>query len=573
MKNRLKQEKSPYLLLHADNPVDWYPWGEEAKQKAVREDKPMLISIGYSSCHWCHVIARESFQNREVAEELNRAFVSVKVDKEERPDVDAVYMAACQAVTGSGGWPMTILALPDGRPFYTATYLPKPTLLQLLAGVENLWQADRGKVEKAAEQIAAALQSGLGHGVPLLKEQELTETAYRQFAASFDEKWGGFGPAPKFPSPHNLLFLMHYARRTREPKALQMAEMTLTRMYRGGIFDHVGGGFCRYSTDRTWLIPHFEKMLYDNALLLWAYAEAYADTGRPLYRRVGEATADYVLREMTGPGGEFFGSQDADSQGSEGAYYTVTPGELDEVLGKEEAARFCRWFGITPEGNFEGKSIPNLLENEEYADDMPEMDALREGVYAWRRGRMSLSRDDKVLTAWNAMMVTALSKAAKAFGRPDYRAAADRAADFIGQNLQKADGRLFIRWRDGESKGDGIADDYAFFALALLELGRLREAEKLTQILLDHSFDWQAGGLFLYADDGERLFLRPKETFDGAVPTGNSVFLHVLSWLAREEGKERWKQALKKQRNFLTGEASRYPAGFAFALTAMTRER
>lgn len=498
-----------------------------------------------------------------MAEILNRAFVSIKVDKEERPDLDAVYMLACQAMSGSGGWPLTALATPEGVPFYAATYLPKENLLRLLNEAERLWHDSRENLIREAEQLRNSLRRKDKSAEADI--EALSKTAFEQFSGSFDERWGGFGPAPKFPSPHNLLFLLSYSQKTGKKRALYMAERTLLGMYRGGIFDHVGGGFCRYATDEKWLIPHFEKMLYDNALLLWAYAEAYAVTKNAVYRQAGEKTADFVLRELTGPDGEFFGSLDADSDGGEGAYYAMTPGEVEDLLGPKDGKRFCARFGITQTGNFEGKSIPNLIEN-----SVPEengMDVIIEKVRCWRDARMPLRRDDKVLTSWNALMITALARASAAFGRTDYLSSARRAADYLLKRLCDGDGRLFIRIRDGEAKYAGIADDYAFCALAFLELGRKQEAEKLMGILLRHFFDPKNGGFFLYADDAEPLFIRPKETYDGAVPSGNSAAFRALRRLYAETGGERWKEAYEKQRGFIASEASRYPAGFAFALT------
>jgi uncharacterized protein YyaL (SSP411 family) len=565
MSNRLINEKSPYLLLHAENPVDWYPWSDEAKQKAVIEDKPLFLSIGYSSCHWCHVIARESFEDAKVAEVLNRAFVPVKVDKEERPDLDAVYMAACQAMTGSGGWPLTVLATPAGVPFFAATYLPKEDLLGLLNEAERLWNKDREKLIQAAERLQWNLQAE--ETPPKVNMDGLAEIAYTQFSESFDRHWGGFGQAPKFPAPQNLLFLLAYYRRTGEAHALEMVERTLEGMFRGGIFDHVGGGFCRYSTDGKWLIPHFEKMLYDNALLLWAYSEAYEITGRAMYRRVGEQAADFVLRELTGPRGEFFGSLDADSEGGEGAYYALTPGELESLLGPEDGKIFCQWFNITETGNFEGKSIPNLLYNHDAEMENTVIEVLRKKVYAWRKARMPLRRDDKVLTSWNALMIAALARVSRAFEREDYLSAADRAAGFLLNNLRDKNGRLLIRLRDGEAKFAGIADDYAFSALAFWELGQVDEAKGLIDILLEHFSDRKKGGFHLTADDAEPLYIRPKEIYDGAMPSGNSATLVVLRRLRDGADGAKWDSAYESQRRFMTGEAARWPSGIAFALS------
>ncbi|MGI6168069.1 MAG: thioredoxin domain-containing protein [Eubacteriales bacterium] len=569
MSNRMINEKSPYLLQHAENPVDWYPWGEEAKEKALREDKPLFLSIGYSACHWCHVIARESFSDNEVAAVLNRHFVPVKVDREERPDIDSVYMSACQALTGSGGWPLTILALPDGRPFYAATYLPKDSLLKLLRSCALQWEGERTWFYNNANSLTEALREVKNKTAAPGREAEpekLAAAAYRELSDNFDSRWGGFGSAPKFPTPHNILFLLDYFRDTGEEQALKMANYTLEAMYRGGIYDHIGGGFCRYSTDKMWLVPHFEKMLYDNALLLWAYADAYMLTGRPLFSYAGESTADYVLRELSGADGEFFSSQDADTGGEEGRFYTMTPNEIKAALGEEDGRRFCEWFDITERGNFMGKSIPNLIHNPKFEDEPEEISRLRHTVYEWRRQRATPGLDDKVLTQWNSLMICGLVKGAEAFGRGDYLTAAGRAADYIVKNLRGPDGRLYIRRREGESFGAGIDADYAATALALLLLGRDDEAAALADILLEHFFDHDAGGLYLYADDAEQLFIRPKETYDGAIPSGNSIFLRVLAELFKKTKNEKWRGAYVKQLGFICSAAARYPLACAFAL-------
>lgn len=576
MSNRLISEKSPYLLLHADHPVDWYPWSEEALAKAKTENKPLFLSIGYSSCHWCHVIAEESFATDVIAEILNRAFVPIKVDKEERPDLDAVYMDACQYLTGSGGWPLNILATPEGKPFYAATYLPQDSLLWLLQNAETAWKESEAKLRDNAERITKGMKDVKPASSPKTPEPALFDKAYRQYTAVFDPVFGGFGPAPKFPTPHNLLFLLQYYRDTGEIHALEMAELTLEQMYRGGIFDHIGGGFCRYATDRRWLVPHFEKMLYDNALLVATYAEAYALTGRTLYRTVAEHTIAYVLREMTGEEGEFFGSQDADSEGVEGKFYTWTPEEVENLLGKEDGSFFCQWFGITRKGNFEGTSIPNLLENDDYETPPERVEMLRREILTHRRERTVLRRDDKVLTAWNSLMIWALARASACFEQPAFFTAAARASRFLQQHLTDEHGRLLVRWREEEGKHSGLIDDYAFYALALLELFRvsgdymyLQQAQTLTDQILTHFFDEEAGGCYLYADDAEPLINRPKEVYDGATPSGNSAFLHVLTQLAAQTDNPHYAACLEKQRAFLAGAADKHPVGHAFSLLAL----
>ena len=377
MSNRLKNEKSPYLLQHGENPVDWYPWCDEAFKKAADENKPVFLSIGYSTCHWCHVMAHESFEDEKVAELLNKNFVSIKVDREERPDIDSVYMSVCQAVTGAGGWPLTVIMTPEQKPFFVGTYFPKgsrygqPGLMDILREVNSLWKSRRNELENNGEMITNAIcQATQSQGTMSLKpDKTILKRAYKMFQEQFDWEWGGFGVAPKFPTPHNLLFLMRYAEAENVPEAMKMAEVTLEAMAKGGIHDHIGGGFSRYSTDKRWLVPHFEKMLYDNALLLWTYAEAYRITRKEMYAVVARHTADYMLRELQGEG--FYCGQDADSEGVEGKYYVFTPEEVKSVLGDADGEEYCRFYNITATGNFEGKSIPNRIGKDlEYSSDL-----------------------------------------------------------------------------------------------------------------------------------------------------------------------------------------------------------
>ena len=430
MPNRLQFEQSPYLLQHRENPVDWRPWGSEAFQTAREEDKPVFLSIGYSTCHWCHVMAHESFEDETVAEAINRDFIPIKVDREERPDVDAVYMAACVAMTGSGGWPLTVLLTPEQKPFWAGTYLPRQALLSLLQQAARLWREDRGSLLTAGEALTDRLREaeGAGTGFP---DRALAGMAVGLYARSFDTRWGGFGHAPKFPTPHNLIFLLRYARRTGESQAGAMAEQTLESMYRGGLFDHVGGGFARYSTDEMWLVPHFEKMLYDNALLALAYTEAYQQARRPLYGEIVRRTLDYVLRELRDFQGGFYCGQDADSEGEEGKYYVFTEGELRDLLGPEDAEAFCGWYGVTETGNFAGKNILNLIGREQVQREPVRIRPLRERVYAYRLERTCLHRDDKVLAAWNGLMIAALARAGLALDEPRYRTAADLQLGYL----------------------------------------------------------------------------------------------------------------------------------------------
>ena len=578
MSNRLSTERSPYLLQHAENPVDWRPWGPEVFEEAKRTDKPVLLSIGYSTCHWCHVMAHESFEDETVAQAVNAAFLPVKVDREERPDVDAVYMAACLAMNGSGGWPLTVLLTPDQKPFWAGTYLPKDQLLHLLRKAARLWREDRAGVLATGDTLTAHLQQE-GQTRPGTPSRELVRQAVSQFAQSYDERWGGFGAAPKFPTPHNLIFLLRYAQLAKEEHAREMALHTLNNMYRGGLFDHVGGGFSRYSTDQHWLVPHFEKMLYDNALLALAYTEAFQHTRCPIYGKITRRTLDYVLRELSGPQGGFCCGQDADSDGVEGKYYALTPDELAQALGGVDGLRFCQWYGITPEGNFEGKSIPNLLGQSQFDQDPEDMAALREQMYAYRLSRTALHRDNKVLTAWNGLVMAALARAGLVLDEPWYLDAARQTAEFLAEKLTTSDGRLLARWRDGDAAHPGKLDDYAFLAYGLLELysatfdaSYLTRAVGLADCLLKLFFDGERGGFYPYASDGEQLLTRTKEAYDGAMPSGNSIAALVLFRLSRLTGEMRWREAADLQLSWLAGAAEGYPAGHSFAMLACLEE-
>lgn len=577
--NQLHTQKSPYLLQHANNPVDWFPWGKEAFQKALDEDKPVFLSIGYSTCHWCHVMAHESFEDAEVAKLLNRDFVSIKVDREERPDIDAVYMTVCQALTGSGGWPLTIMMTPKQKPFFAGTYFPKrrrygqPGLMELLKQAAMLWKTDREQLLEAGDQITAAigLNQPAGRQEP---SRALLHKAYRQFFSQFDRTWGGFGPAPKFPSPHNLLFLMRYAGVELQPNALHMAETTLQAMDRGGIHDQFGGGFSRYSTDEKWLAPHFEKMLYDNALLLLSYLYAYQVTKNQAYADTARRTADYILRELTDPQGGFYCGQDADSDGVEGKYYVFTPDEVQSVLGEKDGKEVCRLYGIAEGGNFEGKSIPNRIG--QTTSPLPADDERLQKLRQYRLSRTRLHKDDKVLLSWNAWTILALAKAGQVLGEEGYGNAAVKAARFIEESMTNERNRLFLRWRDGEAAHDGQLEDYAVYALALTELYRLTfSVHNLEQALLRARQmvalfeDKEHGGYYITAADAEPLIARPKEAYDGAIPSGNAVAAMVLQRLAGLTGEPFWQEAAHRQFVFLAGEIERYPAGHSFSLLAL----
>ncbi len=580
MSNRLAKESSPYLRQHGENPVDWYPWCEEAFQRAKQEDKPVFLSIGYSTCHWCHVMAHESFEDRQVAEILNRSFISVKVDREERPDVDAVYMQVCTAITGSGGWPLTIIMTPEQKPFFAATYLPKNNtfrqtgLLPLLHAVAERWKNGREELVRTGDDITAFLsrQKVEKSSFPCVED---LKRAAKQLADSYDEEYGGFGTAPKFPSAHNLLFLLRYAALSGDKSARRQVENTLRQMYKGGIYDHFGGGFARYSTDREWLAPHFEKTLYDNALLALGYTEAWQDGHMALYRQVAEDTLDYCLRELQHEKGGFFSGQDADSEGGEGAYYLFTPRQIKSVLGEDDGRHFCECYDITEEGNFQGKSIPNLLLNTRW-NLLPEgYGEFREKLREYRRKRMALGLDDKVLTGWNGLMLMALSRAAWAFGDKRYLAAAQELAAFMEKELGRG-AQLKAVFCRGEAKLPAQLDDYAFYALGLLELYRadfdpahILLAKELAEQILDRFADEKGGGFFRTAEDAEALIVRPREIFDGAMPSGNSAAAVLLSALWRLTAEIRWREAREKQLSFICASLKRYPAGCAFGLCAL----
>ncbi len=580
MSNRLLNEKSPYLRQHAENPVDWYPWGEEAFEKARREEKPVFLSIGYSTCHWCHVMAHESFEDLEVAAVLNRFYVPVKVDREERPDIDSVYMRACVAANGSGGWPLTAILTPAQEPFFVGTYFPKESrggrmgLLYLLKAIAEKWGEDRDSLLHTAEEMSFYLRQEGAIAEPV---EDLPQKAAVQLLGAYDKEYGGFGWSTKFPTVQNLLFLMEYAARSGEKKPREAVEHTLRQMYRGGINDHFGGGFCRYSTDREWLKPHFEKTLYDNALLALAYTEAWQDGHMALWRETAEQTLDYCLRELKAPGGGFYTAQDADSEGAEGAYYLFTPGEIADVLGAEAGRHFCECYDITEEGNFHGRSIPNLLLNTRW-NFLPEgYEEYRERLREYRAGRMALFTDRKILAGWNGLLLMALSRAAAAFSDRRYLLEAQELANFLLTAMQP-DGRLRARLCEGELRYEASLSDTAFCALGLLELydadldpRHILDAAALAETIPARFLDAR-GGYFDTPADGEALLLRPKETQDGALPCGNSAAAVLLERLFRLTAEDKWRGALDAQLDFLRRAASDYPAAAPFGLTAMLAE-
>ena len=564
--NRLIGEKSPYLLQHAYNPVDWYPWGDEAFGKAEKENRPIFLSIGYSTCHWCHVMEKESFEDEDVARLMNDAFVSIKVDREERPDIDSVYMTVCHMMTGSGGWPLTIVMTPDKKPFFAATYLPREArfgragMKELIPRIKRLWENNRGEALTSADKVTSILETtSIEPNGRELTEGTL-EIAYRQLSRNFDVQHGGFSNAPKFPTPHNLMYLLRYWRRTGDEWALKMVEMTLVNMRSGGIYDHLGFGFHRYSTDDRWIVPHFEKMLYGQALLAMAYIEAYQATGKKEYGETAREIFTYVLRDMTAPEGGFYSAEDADSEGEEGKFYLWRAEEIGGILTAEETEIFTKVFTIQREGNFReevtgaetGKNIPHIIRPfsalaKELGMSLGELEErlekAREKLFAVREKRAHPYKDDKILTDWNGLMIAALAKGAGAFHEPAYGEAATRAAEFILARMRDINGRLYHRYRDGEAAIPAFLDDYAFLSWGMVELyeatfdsGYLRRAIELNDMMIKHFWDPENGGFYFSADDAEGMLMRKKELYDGAIPSGNSVAMLNLLRLSHLAG-------------------------------------
>ncbi len=560
--NRLIKEKSPYLLQHAHNPVDWYPWGAEAFNLAKKENKPVFLSIGYSTCHWCHVMEKESFSNPEIAEILNKHFISIKVDREERPDIDNIYMAAVIALTQSGGWPLTVFLTPDKQPFYGGTYFPaedkfgRPGLKNILVSIADAWANKKDEILAAGESLTQAIRKQAefqSKEVFLLNEKTL-EKAFTGFSKSFDPEFGGFGSAPKFPMSHSLSFLLRYWKRTGKQEAIDMVEKTLTAMHRGGIYDHIGGGFHRYSTDSQWRIPHFEKMLYDQAILSRTYLEAYQATGKEEYADTARQIFTYVLRTMTRPEGGFYSAEDADSfdpeqpeEKKEGAFYVWNNKEITNILGREHAEIFHHSFGMKPEGNalqdpqgeFRGKNILYISHDTDatakHFKKSPEeieriIRSAKDKLYTARAKRPRPYLDDKVLTNWNGLMISSFALGSRVLNNPGYRKAAEKAALFILENMIDKNRRLLHRYRGGESGIPGTLEDYAFFIHGLYDLYEasfdsryLKESKYLTHEMIRLFWDNSDGGFFFTADDAEELLVRQKEIYDGAIPSGNAI--------------------------------------------------
>jgi uncharacterized protein YyaL (SSP411 family) len=600
--NFLISEKSPYLLQHAYNPVQWYPWDETAFERAKAENKPIFLSIGYSTCHWCHVMEKESFEDPDVARLMNEAFICIKVDREERPDIDSVYMAVCQAITGRGGWPLTIFMTPSKEPFFAATYIPKKSrfgsvgMLDIVPHIANLWSQQQGEILQSARELKAAVSSDVSQSLTKSRGTELNEKTlhkgYARLFSSFDHEAGGFGKAPKFPSPHNLTFLLRYWYRTGNIDALTMVTKTLNSMHMGGLYDHIGFGFHRYSTDRNWLVPHFEKMIYDQAMFIIGYTEAFQVTGIEDYRKATEEIIDYVLRDLCSEEGAFYCAEDADSEGVEGKFYLWKQGEIYELLPAEEADLICKVYGVSYEGNYKEEisgiatkqNILHLVKPlEEVAYELglslselkAKLEKSRQTLFSTREKRVHPSKDDKVLTDWNGLMIAALSKVSRAFDRPEYAQTASRAANFIFREMSSSDGKLFHRYREGEVSVGGFLEDYAFMVWGLIELYQatmdkvhLEQALRLNFLQMQDFMD-DNGGFFHTSKDSETLLFRSKEVYDGAIPSGNSVSLMNLLRLSRITGSTALEEKAYTSMKTFSGQIDAMPMAYCQFLQAL----
>ena len=556
--NRLIHETSPYLLQHAHNPVDWYPWGEEALERAKREQKPILLSIGYSACHWCHVMERESFENEEIAAVMNELFINIKVDREERPDLDEIYMNAVQVMTRQGGWPMTVFLTPDLKPFYGGTYYPptdrygRPGFPKVMEAVAEAFKDKHTQVLEQADQLTAQLNQISNVVDP--HEHELTEqlmqNAFQHYRSQFDSHHGGFGNAPKFPPSMGLPFLLRYWHHSGNANALEMVELTLEKMARGGMYDQLGGGFHRYSTDAHWLVPHFEKMLYDNAQLVVAYFEAFQATQKPFYRDIAVETLDYVLREMyDAENGGFYSTQDADSEGVEGKFFVWEPNDVEDIIGEENAEIFCEYYDITPQGNFEGENIlhvqtPSDIFARKLRIELEDLDALladgKQKLFEEREKRIKPGLDDKILTSWNGIMIRGMAMGYQLTGKPEYLEACEKSAEFVLTTLSQDNGLLLRTYRSGKSHLNAYLEDYSYFIAGLIGLYEasfeprwLTEAERLAHIMIDQFGDDAGDGFFFTGKAHETLIVQSKSAYDGATPSGASMAIHSLLRLAK----------------------------------------
>ncbi len=589
--NNLINETSPYLLQHAHNPVDWYAWSDEAFAKAKAEDKPILVSIGYSACHWCHVMEHESFENEETAAIMNENFVNIKVDMEERPDVDRIYMDFVQMTTGSGGWPLNVFLSPEKLPFFGGTYFPPvnrynmPSFQRVLTSVADAWATKREDLLHSANEVLGEMRRvSLAEISGEALAQTQLDTAFQSFVRYFDAANGGFGGAPKFPPAMGLEFLLRYYQRTKNENALEMVTKTANKMAHGGIYDQLGGGFHRYTVDAIWLTPHFEKMLYDNAQLARLYLHIFQATKDEFYKRIAVETLEYIKREMTHEQGGFYSAQDADSEGVEGKFFVWTPAEIEEILGAEDGQIFNFYYDVSEEGNFEEKNILNvkntLVESAEVLKISPEklqevLERGREKLFVEREKRIKPFRDEKVLTAWNGLMLAAFAEASAIFESADYLEVAKKNADFIIENLQK-DGYLLRTWKDGKAKLNAYLEDYANFADGLTELFQvsgeikyLNEAKRLADMLITEFWDEESGGFFFTANNHEELIVRKKDFSDNATPSGNSVAADVLLKLAKLTGEEKYERFAVTVLRLVTPQVRRYPNGFGRVLSTL----
>ena len=585
--NRLAQEKSPYLQQHADNPVNWFPWSKEAFIKARKEDKPIFLSIGYSTCHWCHVMEDESFNDKNIAKFLNDHFISIKVDREEQPEIDSIYMEVCQAMTGQGGWPLTILMTPDKKPFFAGTYFPKKGLLDILAQVKNLWQNEKEKLLNQSNNITEALQKAhssknFKSNFNINKEEKsnLIELAAKNLTSQVDQKHGGFGSKPKFPQPQKVLFLLQYNKLSSQKKFLESAKLTLNKMARGGIYDQIGYGFARYSTDRKWLVPHFEKMLYDNSLLALAYLDAYQATGELEYMIIAEEILEYLEREMLSPEGGFYTAEDADVDGEEGKFYLWDKHEIINILGEKKGTDFCKDFDITKSGNFESKNIPNLINSKQSLQDIRlKWKAELKELHQIRAGRKRPFKDDKILTGWNGLAIAAFARAGKVLNEDKYYSIAENAFDFIDKNLKNKDGSLLGRYRDGEADHPAQSEVYSFLIFGLIELYQakytpkfIKEAIKLNEIMLDKFWDEKSGGLFVTYKDQNNLPFNKKEIYDGAIPSTNSIAAFNWYRLFTLTYEDKYRELVEKQLNYFYSQIKQQPQEFTAFISALMLE-
>ena len=592
--NRLIHETSPYLLQHAHNPVDWYAWGDEAFEKAKAEGKPVLVSIGYSACHWCHVMEHESFEDEATAALMNEHFVNIKVDMEERPDVDQIYMNFVQLTTGRGGWPMNVFLTPEKLPFFGGTYFPPAprygmaSWQQILTSIADAYRERREELQRSAVDIVGELRRmSVVETVPGALSTDMLDAAFTSFTRTFDSVNGGFGGAPKFPASMSLEFLLRYHHRTGDNMALSIVTRSLDKMANGGIYDQLGGGFHRYAVDAIWLVPHFEKMLYDNAQLIRVYLHAFQVTGEEFYKNIAVETLEYVRREMLDPSGGFYSTQDADSEGIEGKFFVWTPAEIEEVLGKDDAAAFCAYFDVTAEGNFEGENILNVknpvspaLGSDTASDADASMQAgrlrsSRDRLFTEREKRIKPNRDEKVLTAWNGLMLAAFADAAGVLGNDEYLDVAKRNAEFIAKELRQ-DGRLLRTWKDGAAKLNGYIEDYANVADGLIvlyqvsgDVNYLTEAKRLADIMITEFWDEENGGFFFTSNDHEELVVRNKDFYDNATPSGNSVAADVLLRLAKLLGDEKYERFAVTVLRLAASQLRRHPQGFGRVLSAL----